>query len=258
MKLADLTTHALAERLAQGSVVALLPVGSVEPHGPHLPLATDSLISEAVVVRAARRLALEGVDALAAPTIPYGVTDYAHGFAGAISIAADVLTAFVHGVVRALLREGFVHVCVVNNHLEPEHDAAIREAIAELGASASVACPLTRRWGRTLSAEYKSGACHAGRYETSLVLAANPSLVDLECARGLPRLETSLSSEIAAGRTTFAAMGLDEAYTGDPASASKLEGDELLDKLAEMVVGEVVEALARSSEAATGGGETKA
>jgi creatinine amidohydrolase len=254
MRLAHLTTHALAERLARGPVVALLPVGSVEPHGPHLPLATDTLISEAVVRRAVERLATDGIDALVAPSIPFGVTDYARGFAGAVSVSAAALTAFVREVVAALLREGFAHVCVVNNHLEPEHDAAIRAAISGLAPRASVACPLTRRWGRTLSAEYKSGACHAGRYETSLVLAAEAGLVDVDRARTLPSLATSLSTEIAAGRTTFAAMGLDDAYTGAPAEATATEGDELLDRLAAMVVGEVGEALASCRPAALEGG----
>lgn len=244
MRLAELTYEALAERLRLGPVVVLLPVGSVEPHGPHLPLGTDTLISEAVVLRAVTRLAERGIDALVAPAVPYGVTDYAQGFAGAVSIEASVLTAFVRGVVTALLGEGFAHVCVVNNHLEPEHDAAIRAATEGLGARASVACPLTRRWGRTLSDEYKSGACHAGRYETSLVLAADPELVCEPKARLLPARTISLSRGIASGERTFAEMGLEQAYTGAPAEASREEGEDLLVRLAEMVTVEVSEALA--------------
>ncbi len=147
-------------------------------------------------------------------------------------------------VANASLRESFAQFCCVNNHSAREHDAAVRAAGAG-GARASVACPPTRRWGRTLSAEYKSGACHAGRYETSLVLAARPELVDEPRARALPPLATSLSGAIAAGQTTFAAMGLDRAYTGAPAEATGAEGGELLDKLAEMVATEVAEAMAR-------------
>jgi creatinine amidohydrolase len=174
IRLSALTTEALAAELAAGPVVALVPVGSVEPHGPHLPLATDTIIGEAAADRAASGLRAAGIRALVAPAVPYGVTRFAEGFAGAISVPAEALTAFLRAVVCGYLEAGFAHVCLVNNHLEAAHDAAVRAAVEGLPGRASVACPLTRRWARTLSAEFKSGACHAGSYETSLVLAAAP------------------------------------------------------------------------------------
>jgi creatinine amidohydrolase len=250
--LAHFTTDQLAVFLRQPTV-ALLPVGSVEPHGPHLPLATDTIISEAVCARAVLLVekARPGTRALIAPPVPYGVTDYAAGFAGAISLPAAALTAYLEAVVDALLAAGFRHVCLVNNHLEPAHDAAVRAvASAARGRTVSVACPLTRRWARTLSAEFKSGACHAGQYETSIVLAATPALVDEVARASLPGVPISLSKEIAAGRTTFAAMGLDQAYAGTPAGASAEEGRDTLERLAAMVCAEVVESLAAIDAAA--------
>jgi creatinine amidohydrolase len=246
-RIEGLTTTALAALLAGDRPVAVLvPVGSVEPHGPHLGLSTDTIISDEVALRAAERLSTEGrVRALVGPAVPYGVTEVARGFAGAVSVPAPTLTAFLRAVVEGYLGEGFAHVCFVNNHLEPAQDAAVRAAVAGLAPGrASVACPLERRWGRTLSAEYKSGACHAGRYETSLVLAAAPALVDAACARALPPLAVSLSREIAAGKRTFLEMGMPDAYTGAPAEATEAEGEALLDRLADMVVTVVSEALA--------------
>ena len=182
------------------------------------------------------------------PAVPYGVTDYASGFAGAISIPAATLSAFLRAVVSGYLSDGFAHVCLINNHLEPEHDRAVRAAIDGLTAgSASVACPLTRRWGRTLSAEYKSGACHAGSYETSLVMAIAHDQVNSDIAQRLPSLDISLSSGMRDGHSTFAAMGIERAYTGAPADASVDEGREMIERLATMVVTEVEEALAISS-----------
>jgi creatinine amidohydrolase len=252
-RLADLTTVALAEALGSGRpAVALVPVGSVEPHGPHLPLGTDTLISEAAAERAAALLVREGLSAFVAPAVPYGVTRFAEGFAGAISVPAAALTAFVRAVVEGYLEAGFAHVCLVNNHLEPAHDAAVRAATLGLPAGrASVACPLTRRWARTLSAEFKSGACHAGRYETSLILAAAPAAVDRDAAAALPEIAVSLSEGIKAGKTGFRAMGLERAYTGAPASATPGEGQEMLDRLATMIVAEVTEALAARAEGAS-------
>lgn len=241
--LAALTTTELAARLAAGPVVALVPIGSTEPHGPHLGLGTDVTISRAACERAVAALAGQGVAALVAPAVPYGVTECAAGFAGAVSVPPAVLTEFVAAVAAGLLGQGFAQVCLVNNHLEPAHDAAIRAAAAR-DRRITVACPLTRRWARTLSAEFKSGACHAGRYETSIVLAAEPALVDEAARAALAPVPISLSEQLGAGVTTFAAMGMSEAYAGDPAAASAAEGEAQLALLAAMVVGEVTAALA--------------
>ena len=247
-RIAELTTDSLKALLETRPVVALVPVGSVEPHGPHLPLGTDTVISEAAILRAAILLENQAgrpLFALLAPAIPYGVTCFAEGFAGAISVPAEALVAFARAVVAGYLATGFSHVCLVNNHLEPAHDAAVRAAVSGFPAGrASVACPLSRRWGRTLSPEFKSGACHAGRYETSLVLAAAPATVDTAAASALPDLEVSLSDGIKAGKHSFRAMGLDQAYTGAPARASAAEGADLLDRLGTMIATEVLEGLA--------------
>ena len=248
-RIADLTTEALG-RILTGPLpcVALLPVGSVEPHGPHLPLGTDTVISVEAARRAVDLLAREGVVALLAPPIPYGVTRFADGFAGAISTPAEALLPFVRAVVDGYLAARFAHVVLINNHLEPEQDAAIRAAIAGLPEGhASVASPLTPRWARTLSDEFKSGACHAGRYESSIVLAAHSraegGVVDEAVMRSLPDVNVSLSKGIHAGATSFKAMGLDRAYTGAPREATAEEGHDLLDRLARMVATEASEGL---------------
>jgi creatinine amidohydrolase len=242
-KLGELTKDEVAALFAKGPVAAIVPVGSVEPHGPHLPLETDTIISARAAELAAIALEARGIAAVVAPSLPYGVTDFAAGFAGAVSLPAKALTAVLRALAEALLRAGFAHVSFVNNHLEPAQDAAVRAAVGGLPKGrGSVACPLTRRWARTLSAEFKSGACHAGRYETSLVLATRPELV--RARAGLAEAPISLSDGIRAGKRTFAEMGMDDAYAGAPALASAEEGAEQYLLLAEMVVTEVAEAMA--------------
>jgi creatinine amidohydrolase len=244
--LADSTYEEVAALIASGPTVALVPVGSVEPHGPHLPLDTDTAISQVCAARAADELERRGVRAVVAPSVPYGVTEYASGFAGAVGVPAAALTALLRGVAEGLLASGFAHVSFVNNHLEPAHDRAVRAAADGLrDGSVSVACPLTRRWGRTLSDEFKRGDCHAGRYETSLVLAAGkPVRTSFDA---LPTIGLSLSDAIKAGKTTFREIGMDRAYTGAPSEATREEGDELYARLVTMVVTEVEESLAKLS-----------
>jgi creatinine amidohydrolase len=246
LRLAEITTEEAREALS-GKVpsAALVPVGSVEPHGPHLPLSTDTIIGEAAAERACALLRAADVAAFVAPAVPFGVTDFARGFAGAISVAPAALAAFLRAVVDASLAAGFSHVCLVSNHLEPAHDATVRSALDGLAAGkASVASPLTRRWARTLSDEFKSGACHAGRYESSIVMHAAPRLVRDDVRRALADVPISLSEGIRAGKHTFVELGMDLAYSGQPAQASAGEGRELVDKLAEMIVVEVQEGLA--------------
>lgn len=243
--LARHTTASLRALLDAGKpVVALVPVGSTEPHGPHLGLGTDVVISAAACVRAVELFARKGpLAAVVAPALSYGVTECATGFAGAVSVPAAVLTAYAAAVCDGLLAQGLRHVCLVNNHLEPAHDAAVRAVVPGREGKVSVACPLTRRWARTLSAEFKRGECHAGRYETSIMMAAAPEMVD-DAMRGvLPPVPISLSDQLAAGVDTFLAMGMELAYAGDPAAATVEEGEQLILRLAEMVVGEVREAL---------------
>jgi creatinine amidohydrolase len=239
-------TTASLEQLTAGKkgVIALVPIGSTEPHGPHLGLGTDVIISAAACLRACELLEKRGtMIGVIAPAVSYGVTDCATGFAGAVSIPAEVLTAYVAAICDGLLAANVRHVCLVNNHLEPAHDAAIRAVLAGREKKVSYACPLDRKWARTLSAEFKSGACHAGRYETSIVMAAAPELVQDALRQRLSPVPISLSEKLKAGINTFEAMGLELAYAGDPASASIEEGEQLIQRLGEMVVGEVLEAL---------------
>ena len=214
----------------------LVPVGSVEPHGPHLPLSTDTLLGETAAMRACEALSAKGIHAVVAPSVGYGVTEFAEGFAGGVSVPAAVLTAMLRSIATSLLSDGWTRVCFVNNHLEPAHDAAVRAAVEGL-AGASVASPLTRRWGKTLSEEFKRGDCHAGRYETSLVLAAGGRVAHEH--RALPAVHISLADAIRDGKSRFRDIGMDRAYTGAPAEASREEGDELYEKLVAMIVGEV-------------------
>lgn len=239
-------TTASLEQLTTGKkgVIALVPVGSTEPHGPHLGLGTDVIISAAACVRACEMLDKRGtMVGVIAPAISYGVTECATGFAGAVSIPADVLTAYIAAVVDGLLASGIRHVCLVNNHLEPAHDRAVRAVLDGRGTKVSYACPLDKKWARTLSAEFKSGACHAGRYETSIVMAAAPELVTEALRTRLQPVPISLSEKLKAGITTFEEMGLELAYAGDPAAASVEEGEQLIHKLGQMVVGEILETL---------------
>ena len=240
---AELTTRQLTGLLAgDRRPVLLLPVGSVEPHGPHAPLSTDVLISAGVCERAAVRLGDDPeVRVLILPALSYGVTRYAAAFPGAVSIGEETLYALLVDIGKSLADQGFRQLVVVNNHLEPEHVAAIRRAVDALGAG--YLDILRRSNAERLTDEFRSASCHAGRYETSLVLADRPDLVDVEVAHRLTTFHVDMAAEINAGHTDFLAMGMDQAYCGAPAEATRDEGQSTFDVLTEMLV-EVIRAVA--------------
>jgi creatinine amidohydrolase len=246
-----MTSEELAAALAgPHSVAVMIAVGAVEPHGPHLPLDTDLIISRAAAERALSRLESAGVRGLVAPDVAYGVTDCANGFAGAVGVTAASLAAYLYDVAGAWLQNGAAHVCLVSNHLEPAHEETVRAAASRFPSSrCTAATPLARRWARTLSEEFKRGTCHAGEYETSIVLAADPEAVRTAFLAQLPDVDVSLSEMLRAGKKRFSEMGLTRAYAGAPARASAAHGEDMLDRLAEMVAVEILTAMGRSGTA---------
>jgi creatinine amidohydrolase len=220
--------------------VLLLPLGAVEAHGPHAAVATDLIISLGVCGRAATRLQADPeVRALVLPPLPYGVTRYAAAFAGTISIREETLRALVLEIAASLAAHGFDRLVLVNNHFEPEHVRVLRRTGLPL-------LDLTRRANaERLTEEFRSGSCHAGRYETSLVLADDPKAVDRERMAALPTKMVDMPAAMAAGRNEFLAMGMDEAYCGSPAEASAEEGEATFATLTDLLV-ELIREVARA------------
>ena len=233
--------------LDRSRVVAILPVGAVEAHGPHLPLATDVVIAEAMAASAARRLADEGLEPLLLPALSYTPAPFAAGFPGTLSIRPATLTALVEDVAAAVAAYGAAALAVANAHLDPEHLGALHTACERAAAGGlKVAFPdLTRRrWAERLTEEFRSGACHAGRYEGSIVLAARPELVRRELAATLAPHPVSLSRAIRAGVRTFEEAGGEDAYFGDPAAATAEEGRATVEVLGAILEESVREAVA--------------
>jgi len=241
-------TSPQAQRLLGPRTVALLPIGSTEPHGPHLPLDTDVTIAVAQARRASEELFEAGVRSIVLPALPYGLTNYTDGFAGRVTLKPTTLWTLVEDIVTSLEQQEVRQVVLVNGHLEPEHVSVLRGLVAdhpERGpqrAQVVLADVSRRRWAQTLGEEFQSGDCHAGRYEASLVLAADPDAVLEQVRRGLPPVRIDLLAKMAAGVRTFKEAGAEQGYCGDPAAATPAEGAELIERLAHVVVETVREA----------------
>jgi creatinine amidohydrolase len=170
----ELASPDVTERLASNGM-AVLPLGSVEQHGPHLPCGTDTIASESV----ARALA-ERVDALYVPFCPYGVTPIHAGYPGTVSVRRQTFEALLTDVSAELIAMGATRLVYVNWHElnTPSADAVAIELQDKTGARVYIAqaCYVARRLFRDDGGELT----HGGGIEALAVLAHDPSLVRFE------------------------------------------------------------------------------
>jgi creatinine amidohydrolase len=248
-----MAVHALAamtwtevRALPEGRTVAILPTGAVEAHGPHLPLGTDIVIAEAMARAGAARLSARNLHVLIVPTLALAPAPFAAAFAGTINTPAEATTMIVSGVARSLASHGVRVTAVANAHHDPAHVDALRAAVASVrndGRATLVFPDLTRRrWAEKLTQEFRSGACHAGRYEGSVVLAERPDVVNTAVMQTLPPNPRSLVDAIRSGHTTFADAGGSDAYFGFPAEATADEGRQIVAALGAIIEEAVMEA----------------
>lgn len=229
------------ELKANKPAVVLLPVGSVEAHGPHLPLATDSIISDEIARRSAAELQSKGIHTLILPPIHYVVTDFSRDFSGTITVSKQSFLGLLKDIADSLHSQGISTLCLINSHLEPEHIKTIEEFCASYHRIQILFPDKTKKpWASLLTAEFKQGACHAGSYESSLVLASRENLVR-EGRKNLKANPVNLAKLMKQGISNFRDAGAPEAYFGDPASASKAEGENTYSILTRMVVEAVLQ-----------------
>lgn len=247
-ELAQLTWEEI-RALDRERTVAILPVGAIEAHGPHLPVDADVIIALAMARAAAARLSPRGHPAVLLPALAYTTAGFAAEYPGTISIAPETVTALIVDIARSLTRQRFRLLALANAHLDPAHLAALDAALEQ--ARAERLLPLVfpnisrKPWGSRLGEEFTSGACHAGRFESSIVLAERPELVRETIRTALPANPASLSTAIRAGKRTFAEAGGPRAYFGDPRAADAGEGRRTIDVLGGILEEAVLAELSR-------------
>lgn len=180
--------------------VAVIPIGSTEPHGPHLPYGTDSFIVETVTEAAVCLANAEGARVLCLPTLPISNNVNFKGFPFACRIRVETLMAVLSDMVTALIEEGIRKIVLVNGHggNEATLQAALRQMYDRFQQTAFLCgCgPLNFSEGLHKSL-FQDGSPHAGDMETSLMRHIAPGLVvEAECRPSpmaeprLPELQT--------------------------------------------------------------------
>jgi mycofactocin system creatininase family protein len=227
-RLADATWPEVGRLSAEGAVL-VVPIGATEQHGPHLPVTTDADIAVAVVEAAAAADPLLVV----APVVAYGSSGEHDGFTGTLSIGRAATEELLVELGRSASRD-FAHVVLACAH--GGNAAPLAGALDRLAAEGH---PVTGWWPRW------SGDLHAGRTETSLMLAIAPDRVRLEQATaGDMRPVAELHPLLAAGGVRSVSP---TGVLGDPGGAGVDEGERLLQAAADDLAA-VVAALRRCQQ----------
>jgi mycofactocin system creatininase family protein len=194
-----------------GPATLLMPVGALEQHGPHLPLDTDTRIAVAV----ARRAAADDAAFLVAPPLAYGASGEHEAFPGTLSTGHHALRAVLVELGRSAGR-WTPRLVFVNGHggnLPTVPDAVMQLRVEGRDAAWSP-CAVT------------GGDLHAGRTETSILLALDPSAVRMAAAA--PGATAPLDDLLPAMRTGGVAAVSPNGVLGDPTGANAAEGKRLL------------------------------
>lgn len=234
--LSDMTWKEVKELLTTTDLV-IIPTGSTEQHGPHLPLSTDSLIAQEVSIRVSK--------VVKAPIFP--ILDIGHSiehlsFPGSVSYTPETMLAVIRDISTSLTAHGFKHLVFINGH--GGNKAVLELSIqwirnnlklwAYLFNIGEIAQERGMTKSKILAHDNQSIVLHADKIETSMVLSIAPDKVKqtrIESKSGKKKSTIPESSFI--GSLGWNAIDLSESgIIGDPKGATSVEGSALLDYVA--------------------------
>lgn len=230
-----LCAAAVQAKSAAGAIL-ILPIGSTEQHGPHLPTGVDYLLVSEVAQRTAAELEAAGTPALVAPVMPFGLADHHMSFGGTFTLEESAFRAVLASLVRSGVRQGFRKIVLLNGHGGNVH--AVISAAAELSDELGVSVVASTYWlaapGFAQILEDQSSVQHACEAETSMMLVVAPELVDREkFADAIPKSGPFVMNEPAGlvRRRPFS-FYTSTGVMGDPRRASVQKGEALLSEAA--------------------------
>lgn len=217
--------------LKNGDVIVLLPTGSIEQHGPHLPLDTDCFIAEGVAREAAVAMGREGVNALLAPPLCPGLSAHWKAFPGTLTLSTATFSSLLGDVVNQVLTEVSSRLLVVNGH--GGNSGMIQALLDEMHYTYPDAVLAHTDWWKMLGEEGMSifeerVFAHAEEVETSVFLALGGQL-RRSPPGGEPReWPFALEPVRGAHATVYRPVDLGNGVFGEPRLASREKGERAL------------------------------
>ena len=167
------------DALPRESTILILPTAAIEQHGPHLPIATDTLINNLLLGHALKKLPAD-MHVYALPPVHYGKSNEHIGFPGTLSVSSSTFMAVLRDLGSSLSKAGFRKLVLYNTHGGNTSlvDVMARDLRAEFGLRTFVLHGSAGTQFEGLSAQERAYGFHAGEVETSFLLAAVPEIVD--------------------------------------------------------------------------------
>jgi creatinine amidohydrolase len=224
--------------LARADAIVILPVASLEQHGPHLPVEVDSMLGETVAVRAARMLVARRQPVVVLPVLWTGLSEHHMSFGGTVTLDFPAFAAVVEGVCRSVLRHGFKRIVLLNAHGGNEN--ALRTITDELTPKLGAPIVQFTYWYAAAVAiakilETQGALMHACEAETSMMMAVRPELVAMDRIGLANANSTPDVSDVAGGgvyrwRTIGARSS--SGVIGNPEAATAEKGERLFEAIA--------------------------
>ncbi|RLF39886.1 MAG: hypothetical protein DRN00_00790 [Thermoplasmata archaeon] len=213
------------EEMDKKKSIVFLPMGSLEEHGPHLPVGTDLFIAEEIVKEVAKLVKKEKLNPVLLPSIPVAPCSVTFDFPGTLSVDAKCIENMVYNISKSLALHDFKYLVICTYHMDPFFIKAIHKAIRKAQAKFDI-----RIAEPGSSFFYGKGDedLHAGEQETSIMLYLYPHLVD-PSYKSLSNFSFSFS--IKDFRKTLRELGAINGYVGFPSKASIERGKELFEKI---------------------------
>jgi creatinine amidohydrolase len=234
-----LTAAELRERAAAGALV-IVPVASLEQHGPHLATGVDIVLATAVAGRTARRMAEAGAPVVVTPTVWTGLAEHHMAFGGTVTLGYDAFAAVLRGIVHSAARCGFRRVMLLNGH--GGNAEAVAVAAGEFATEFGIKVAAGTYWhlagdGFAPVLEAQTSVLHACEAETSMMLALVPEAVRrdrLAEAHGPHSTRVEGQPSALQCRRSFRAVS-ESGVIGDARPASAEKGERLLEVAAERI-----------------------
>jgi creatinine amidohydrolase len=221
-----------AEKAAEEGKVVIIPCGSIEEHGTHLPLCTDSIQAEYVALKVAKK-----AGCLVAPPLRYGLCNSTRNFPGTITISFDSLRSIMTDILEEFVRNGFKRLLILTGHAGGSHMTALKLAaktvvtnhMNEEGRPRIMVCTDYDFAFDIKMEDVDNRDSHAGTIETSRVMAIRSDLIKEKGKRNFPDLPRF---EVVPDPERYFPSGV----MGDPTIASSEKGQEINEYVIEQIV----------------------